>query len=1062
LSLGAFVPAWIRLGLWPFGGRVCFVGALGIALALAVLPALASAQIPVDLVGRPVLLVDVEGEGAEGLDGEDIGFPTGVPLTRALLRRVTEDLIATGRWADVRIDVAPHGEGARARVLLERRTVIARIDVLGNHALSGSDLSAAIALSPGEEIVGGRTDPVRDALTAAYHELGYDRVEVEVTLRDTTQAERRVLRIVVTENAPTRIAAIRFLPEAPPRDVDAEGALGLGIGAILDRRRLEPGVRALEASLRDHGFLEARVGDVTLEPMPDGVDGEPRVTLVVPCRIERRYRVVVDGAAPLTRGDVESVLSLGAERLSGSTMAAIEARVVDLYQRHGFADAEVEVRRTTDPDHPDDEHHAVLAILIRSGDPLRVVGVSFPGSSFFQSDFLRDQIRSYLEEQLPHPALFETVDSEVLDALGVSGRPATAARSVPPIHEDLPNTVWYEPVYREAIAHIFALYESEGFLSAEIGEPELSRLDGGTAIVTIHVREGPRTLVWNVEVEGNVEVTSAELLALSELTRGAAFSQLAVEEARRRMMELYHERGYLFVRVDAAPHLSEDASRAEVVFEVVERFQVRIAAIEIEGCVRTDPSLVRDELDFREGDVYRPSIARENEESLLGLGIFSSVRIAPDAPDLAEQSKTIVVTVHERTPQELGLSAGFGTGDGLRGAFDYAYRNLFGWGLSLTLRAQLAYQFFFQDAELEQSFGALSLVDRLERRITASLSIPHIPGVPNVRLALDLVHLRDNFRDFGLDKNGVVLAATWTPVRRLTLSVSGEIEQNDVGLFQRQAYEEFLQNTDLRTQRLLRVPEGESAIGSARLSAVLDLRNNAFTPTEGLYASATLEWARTFEGGDTLCAVDPHPAPGLETAPRTCVDRDGSFVRGSAFFSHFFKLSVTVTGYIPITEGWVVAIQARGGRVFHLESSSRTYPNRAYYLGGVDSMRGFLQDQVIPQDQLDAIESGAVTLPDGTIPVVRNGDFFYLLRVELRFPILGDLQGGVFADIGNVWANADLVQGEDLLRLRWTVGVGLRYATPVGPLAIDYGFNLSRRNELLEPFGAFHFSIGLF
>lgn len=1025
---------------------------MGLWLALA---PQASADVPEELLGRPIRLVDIEGEGSEGLDPEEIGLPLGVPLGRALLRRVTLDLIATGSWADVQIDVAPHEDGARVRVRLERRTVIARIDVLGNHALTGSDLSDALALEPGDEIVGGRTEPIREALATAYAELGYDAVDVEVTLRETTAAERRVLRIVITENAPTRVAAVVFEPDRPPRGVDAEGALGLHTGDVLDRRRLGPGYRALEAALRAEGYLEAAVGEPVLEETNDGV------RLRVPTHVGRRYRVVIDGHLPLGRADVEAVLQVGDERLRRATMEAIEDRVVDLYRRHGFPEPMVQVRRTTDPEHPDDDGHAVLAVMVTPGEVLRVVGISFPGASFFESDFLRDQVNSYLEEELPHPALFEPVDSVVFDHLGVSGRPSVAARSVPPIHEDLPATVWYPPVYQEAVAHLYAVYESEGFLSAEIGEPQLVRLDVAagdyeTAIVTIPVTEGPRTLVWNVEIEGNAEISSAELLALSELERGSAFSRLAVEEARRRMSEMYRERGYLFVRVDAAQHLSDDASRAEVIFEVVERFQVRIGQIVIEGCEHTDPALVRGELDFREGDVYRPSVARENEESLLGLGIFSSVRIAPDAPDLAEQTKTIVVTVRERPAQELALSAGFGTGEGLRGAFEYAYRNLFGWGLTLSLRAQAAYQFFFQDNELRDAFAELSLVDRLERRVTASLAVPHIPGIRHVRLGLDLVHLRDNFRDFGLDKNGVVLGLTWAPIRRLTFTLSGEIEHNDVGLFQRQAYEEFLAMQDLRTQRLLRVPEGESAIGSVRLTTVLDLRDNAFTPSEGLYASGTVEWARTFAGGDTICAIDPHPGAGEMTAPRTCFDRDGRTVPGTAFFSHFFKLSLSVTGYIPLTEGWVIALQARGGRIFHVESSSRTYPNRAFYLGGVDSMRGYLQDQVIPEDQLDVLANAE------NPPVVRNGDFFYLARAELRFPILGDLQGGVFADVGNVWATPDLIAAEDLTRIRVNVGVGLRYATPVGPLAVDYGFNVTRRVERLEPFGAFHFSIGLF
>ena len=121
---------------------------------------------------------------------------------------------------------------------------------------------------------------------------------------------------------------------------------------------------------------------------------------------------------------------------------------------------------------------------------------------------------------------------------------------------------------------------------------------------------------------------------------------------------------------------------------------------------------------------------------------------------------------------------------------------------------------------------------------------------------------------------------------------------------------------------------------------------------------------------------------------------------------------------------------------------------------GVDTMRGFLQDQVIPQDQADALLAASdAGMPLAAGAIVRTGDFFYLLRAELRFPIAGDVQGGVFTDIGNVWADADALTPDQLIRLRYTAGLGLRLATPVGPIALDYGFNLSQNERLGEPFG---------
>jgi outer membrane translocation and assembly module TamA len=74
-------------------------------------------------------------------------------------------------------------------------------------------------------------------------------------------------------------------------------------------------------------------------------------------------------------------------------------------------------------------------------------------------------------------------------------------------------------------------------------------------------------------------------------------------------------------------------------------------------------------------------------------------------------------------------------------------------------------------------------------------------------------------------------------------------------------------------------------------------------------------------------------------------------------------------------------------------------------------------------------------------------------------PLIGDLRGAAFCDVGNVWAGAESF---DLFLPRWTAGLGLRLSTPVGPVALDYGFNLDRRVDLGEPFGSLHFSIGVF
>jgi outer membrane protein assembly factor BamA len=182
------------------------------------------------------------------------------------------------------------------------------------------------------------------------------------------------------------------------------------------------------------------------------------------------------------------------------------------------------------------------------------------------------------------------------------------------------------------------------------------------------------------------------------------------------------------------------------------------------------------------------------------------------------------------------------------------------------------------------------------------------------------------------------------------------------------------------------------------------------------------------------------------------------YVDNPEFRSRYLKLQITGSGYLPLGRGFILAGQARLGRIMHLGGSTYTFPNRAFFLGGVDTMRGYYQDSLMPQDVYDRVFPKQSEQDQALSSVVRSGDAFVLLRGELRFPIYGQLGAGLFADLGNLWRDANNIS----LNLRPTAGAGLRVNTPVGPIALDYGVVLLRRLRIEEPFGTLHFSIGLF
>lgn len=998
-----------------------FFGWALLVCALAA-PVLVRAEIPGNLLGRPIVEVEIAGESASIEPVREVGIPLGAPLNRALVRAAIFRLIQSGRWTDVQVDAVQRGTGVKLIVWLTPRIIVHRLDISGNQRLDTQAIREALGVSTGAEVSSQQLESLSRSVAALYAEHGYLSAQVEIALRDTDDPARKVLMITIEEGAPLRIYSLVFDGDQPPDPVAALAAMSSSVGDIVDRHRLTEDVAKLETFLRQRGYLEAELGAPLITAR-----GE-RAFVAIPSRIGPRYHVSVRGYGAFSRGEIDEVLALQKERLTELALKhSLSERLSDFYAQHGYEGTQVSVQRERA-----EPGWAKLTIAIVPGRQLRVVAVSFAGARHFSRDFLRDQLFSFLSEELPGSSFAATVDSEVADEL-LHGEPTGQKRDVPPPPLTDPEEFYYEPAYKKAIDLIGELYRADGYLSVQISEPQLEHVGANRAAVLIAIVEGPRTLLHEVVIRGAEAISARELLLAAELQSDQPFSYVGLEQARRRMLDAYHERGYAFAKVDASVHFSSDRTRAKVELQVVESFPVNIDRIIILGADRTSLTLIRRTLKLEPGDLYRPSLARDSERELGSLGVFTGVSIALQDPDLPARIKSVIVTVSERKSQFLGFSAGLSTGQGARGGFEYGYRDLFGQAVGLTLRAQFAYQIFFVEQIVEQYYSKLDVQDRLERRISLNLMIPRLPGLGRVRTSLDLVHVRDNERDFGLDQNAVGLTFSHSPLRHLTVTVGGDLEYNDVGLFTEQNLQAYLANvTNARLRKLLRVPSGASTLIDGRTSLSFDRRDSPFMPTKGYFLSSSLELARTLSS-------EPNPVDMMEP-----------------FVSRFLKLGVTTSGYVPVGRSVVLAGQVRLGRIFHLVTASKTYPNRAFYLGGVDTMRGFLEDELIPQDVAEQIMKDPNLSPNA---IVRSGDAFVLFRGEIRFPIYHELRGGLFSDIGNLWADASHL---DPLKLRPTAGFGLRLTTPVGPIALDWGFNLNRRKDLGERSNAVHFSIGLF
>ena len=220
---------------------------------------------------------------------------------------------------------------------------------------------------------------------------------------------------------------------------------------------------------------------------------------------------------------------------------------------------------------------------------------------------------------------------------------------------------------------------------------------------------------------------------------------------------------------------------------------------------------------------------------------------------------------------------------------------------------------------------------------------------------------------------------------------------------------------------------------------VYDRRDNPLNPSSGLYASLRYTQAT---GGAA-------PSPRLPFAPFA-----------------FGKYEANLTGYVPLGGPGgspVLALAARGGSI-NLQRSQVPIDER-FFLGGRDTLRGFVESTLIPQDACVGPGPKAkgcaeqILATDLGPPLSRGGNTYLLLKTELRFGITDSVSLGVFADLGNLWIH---VERTAHLSLRLGTGLGVRYATPVGAIAIDFGINPSPRHAFGEANTQLHFSIGAF
>jgi outer membrane protein insertion porin family len=533
-------------------------------------------------------------------------------------------------------------------------------------------------------------------------------------------------------------------------------------------------------------------------------------------------------------------------------------------------------------------------------------------------------------------------------------------------------------------------------------------------IVTFTIDEGPRYHFGKVTIQSNVpSVDANSLYSRLRASSGAVYNAEAVEKSVENLSIEVARRGYPFAVV--RPHGDRDQAtrRISVTFNIDEGPRVYVERINIRGNTRTRDYVIRREFDIAEGDAYNRALVDRAERRLKNLNYFKSVKITNE-PGSAPDRVVLDVDVEDMPTGEFSISGGYSTANGAMAELSIAERNLLG-------RGQFA-KFAVQYGQYAKGFQV-------------SFADPYFMGY-RIGVGADLFMrqtLASNYVSYDSETAGIALRAGFALSEELSFQARYSIYQQKITL-------PYVLNNCQYTQAALDFQAGigpgvqpgndcysdgeaslairkELAAGRVLVSmlgytlAYSTLDNNR-NPTSGIYA----EFKQDFAG----------------------VGGDVNFIRSTADLRSYYEMFSDVVAVLHLQGG---NITGWGGKDLRMLDHFQMGPNL---------VRGFEPAGFGPRDLTNPLRQDAL-----------GGTMYWGASVEAQAPFTFlpkdvGLKGAVFADAGSLWdykgptswdVTGETLNPADSSKVRASVGVGLIWNSPFGPLRFDYSFPL-----LKEPY----------
>lgn len=625
------------------------------------------------------------------------------------------------------------------------------------------------------------------------------------------------------------------------------------------------------------------------------------------------------------------------------------------------------------------------------------------------------------------------------------------------------GATFHDHLIQESSEEIIKLYREKGYFFAQAHidtQPNQENLVN----VTIRLKEGEKVKIEKVRFSGNKafpdkdlreEMETQEETWYSFLDESGVYQKDILKLDLFRLEGFYHDRGYLRVKVlEPRIDINQRTREIHITIPVEEGPQFRVKSLDIKGDETVSPDEIQKNILTKVGEIYNVSQLRQDILTITDLYGQKGYAYADANPvsKLNDKDRTVDLAVEIDKGKKVYVGnievlGNIKTRDNvIRREFRLKEGELFDGSKLKRSKQRINNLNYFEDVKIDTHRGEdpdlIDILTTVTERPTGSFSVGiGFSSIENFIFSTSIA--QDNL--FG---NGQRLSVS---AQLSSIRTDFNIGFTEPRLFDSEV--SFGVNAFNQDQDFL-------SFDSQSTGASFSLGKN-LTEYESVnigYRLANVE----VSGIDTADETEFFKNETQVTSrilPRFVHDSRDNFLNPSTGWRHvlgfelaglggskFTKSVYEVTYFHPLAGKIVAAAHAR---VNYAEGyGGEQLPSfEKYFMGGATSLRGFNIEDVGPKDA------------DGD-PV--GGTQSILLNLELQYPFTKSFRGYLFYDRGNIYGSGAEISSTDtsfnLSKMRSSLGAGVRFISPFGPLGFAYGIKLDRKDG--ESAAEFHFSAG--